>query len=394
MGRTLARIALVSCFCFGSLAWAEKARVEVEAPPSKSIFTETSWGLSGKDAEELKNDCRTLQVADLDGDGDADVIFQPNRDLYWIENANGQGTKGVVHEIPQFSAEEFLVADMDDNKTPDIVTTTHQLQVWWNGGKAKKWKATTVHERENVYKRLNLADMNGDKRLDIVVSDQGMIWFENKGKGKFGDAQVMHASCKNGTPGDFNGDGKMDAFAFCEGEPALLTHAGKEWKFTKIEVPSEISWSDYLVTDGDGDGDLDIFNKPSTYDGKTIVYMVQNNGGAFTAKAVFGISSAGLDTEKGGTAAELFGIRAGDFDGDGKNDILIIGRGGSRALGWFKNVSGEWKMNQIVEGSWGGKADVGDINGDGKLDVVATDGYSRGLTFWKNGKGGGAKKKK
>ncbi|MEM8931901.1 MAG: FG-GAP-like repeat-containing protein, partial [Acidobacteriota bacterium] len=66
-----------------------------------------------------------------------------------------------------------------------------------------------------------------------------------------------------------------------------------------------------------------------------------------------------------------------DIDGDGDLDVMAVAQGSQDDVGWFENTAGDgsaWTERLITDGLTNpGWARAGDIDGDGDLDVVAAD---------------------
>jgi hypothetical protein len=125
------------------------------------------------------------------------------------------------------------------------------------------------------------------------------------------------------------------------------------------------------VADYDGDGDLDVFVGgraiPGRYPEPASSTLFRNEGGKF----VLDTANSRVLESIGLVSAALFS----DIDGDGRPDLLLARDWGSIALflnngGTFQAAPASWGLDRLV-GRWNGLAS-GDLDGDGRLDLVAT----------------------
>lgn len=120
-----------------------------------------------------------------------------------------------------------------------------------------------------------------------------------------------------------------------------------------------------ILFDGDGDGDLDILGTTTNAFGstwQTAIYVLENNGGAFT--------EVWTDTVSAGTTGTT-PVATADLNGDGLDDFVIAGRGTAvRFLsqpGWTFAV--DYLVQAVIQDGSRAVA-IGDFDGDGVPDVA------------------------
>lgn len=162
-------------------------------------------------------------------------------------------------------------------------------------------------------------------------------------------------------PGDFDGDGKTDLLFAYDGNIDVWTATSgtRTWAHN-------FGWNDdtkprYRVGDFNGDGKADLLHIGS---GATL-HVRLSNGNGFDAEAPSPWGQLGWE--------DFTKFFIGDFNGDGKTDVLFISDGKlhvSLSLGDHFAPGEEW-------GSMGwnnpGHYKIGDFNGDGKMDVLFID---------------------
>ncbi|MER8083668.1 VCBS repeat-containing protein [Streptomyces sp. NPDC094048] len=148
-----------------------------------------------------------------------------------------------------------------------------------------------------------------------------------------------------------------------------------------VKVSSDWSGYDAVVSPGDvtGDGRADLLTR-SASTGKLYVYA-NNGAGGFKARSLAGSGFGGYKRL----------IAAGDLDGDGKNDLLALDA--SNELWRFRGTgTGTFKPRSLVFKDWGTsyKDVVGglDLSGDGRADLISLDKTGRAWLNRGNGHGG------
>jgi len=269
----------------------------------------------------------------------------------------------------------------DANGNP--VTTVNQVE---NYGWEYVWHCHLLGHEENDMMRSIIArkrttpDFSADGLADVLWfnPDTGdvNIWFMN---GTTISSQGSPGSVGVSSPwqiaghGDFNGDGNEDILwrNSTTGDVAiwLMDGASLIGFGSPGSVGAASPWQIAGVGDFNGDGKADILWRNTTTGDVSIWLM---NGGAIKGFGSLGSVPA---------AWQIFGV--GDFDGDGKSDIL-----------WRNTTTGDvsiWFMNGGAISSFGSLGSVstawqifgvGDFNGDGKADILWRNTTTGDVSIW------------
>lgn len=217
--------------------------------------------------------------------------------------------------------------------------------------------------------QMALGDVNGDGLDDIGVVSRladGPWIFVGDGQGNwrdFANGLPREPFCGGGMDFmDVNKDGLMDvAIAdHCKGVYVFLGDGKGNWRTASSGLPT-IGSEDVTLGDFNNDGCPDLASVAAAEEG--VRAFVGN------CKGVWKESSKGLALTEWGNAVELR-----DLNGDGNLDIAAAYSAGPRA--WLGDGKGQWTeasqglpAPEIHGLYWG--IDVGDVNGDGKLDIIS-----------------------
>jgi FG-GAP-like repeat/Bacterial Ig-like domain (group 2)/FG-GAP repeat len=219
-----------------------------------------------------------------------------------------------------------------------------------------------------------IADFNGDGKLDIAVSnfDQNAVAvFLNDGSGNFGAPIITTVQITNGlgplAVGDFNEDGKADlVVATISGPQAsivLLGHGDGTFS-QQPPIPNSFGFFHAKVVDLNGDHHEDL------------VFAGNGNISVSLGKGD-GTFAATTSLPSGSFPGTYLGLAVADFNGDGKLDIAASDSGSPTAgvgklVFYVGNGDGTFANATVVDliATFPGSLASGDFNSDGKQDVL------------------------
>jgi hypothetical protein len=215
------------------------------------------------------------------------------------------------------------------------------------------------------------ADFNGDGKIDLAVVndyDSTVSILLGNGDGTFQSQTIVQVGTGPTSlgSGDFNGDGKVDLVTSNVGSAtvsALLNEGNGS--FTRVDSPSPLSGPDtsMLVTgDFNGDGKLDVVVSSRIYQ-QLFLLLGEGNGSLGTPST---IPTAPFDP--------VTALVVGDFNHDGKLDLAS---GGYDEVGGIVvslgKGDGTFKLPVVSPCGPIGAMAVADVNGDGQLDLIAAN---------------------
>ncbi len=226
----------------------------------------------------------------------------------------------------------------------------------WAPARAVTFDLTTIDARgpSQVWGKA-VGDLNRDGRTDIVIGSRngGLYWYQSPRwtKHKISGAQIQ----EDMEVVDLDRNGRRDIVAVVTGGITMFANNGGTWGSRPLVRGRELH--DVEVSDLDRDGKLDLVARNQGRSGNVLYFWRQASLTSWQASSI--------KLPEGGE-----GLRAVDVDRDGKPD-LVIGKY------WFKNVSRPGRLAFTRYLYHGGAAAngyiaVGDINHDGRVDIVVS----------------------
>ena len=293
-----------------------------------------------------------------------------------------EGWKTVTLEDPQSNAFHKAMPYRDGVLT--IGASEARLKVWrfvdgaWRD--ETHWNPT-FGGKFNRLRDIEIGDVDGDgDDLVIATHDQGVVAIVHPDQ----DWRVEQIDQQKDTfvheieIGDLDGDGKREIFATPSkpnkleeeqaGEVAMYERAGTTWKRSVVDAPGDTHAKEILAADVDGDGKSELYVvwEGAIGAGGTVVRPVtikqyRRQNGAFTSTVVATIPDR-----------QMRALAAGDVNGDGKIDLV----GGAMTSGvWLfeqpATAGAPWTKTSIDTASSGFEHPVhlADLDGDGKLEI-------------------------
>jgi len=231
------------------------------------------------------------------------------------------------------------------------------------------------------------ADLDGDGDDDLLIGGgRGgeLARFMNDGAGNFQRAPGLPApddvTTVLFTPGDVPGgrilSGQQNYETAAKGAPSFHMSDARTGRTiaTRQGILDEGSATGAMaLADVDGDGDLDLFiggrSLPGRYPKAASSRLLLNQGGVYEADSRQSETFVGIGLVSGAVFGDLL-----DEDGDPEL-VLAMEWGAVRVFrnerGLFKEATEELGLDRF-KGWWNGAA-LGDVDGDGRLDIVASN---------------------
>lgn len=334
--------------------------------------------------------------ADLDGDGDLDLVIAMEfvKNVILINDGSGKFSDGSSR-LPDLAAplspkpypyypngdtEDVAIADFDGDGDLDLFFVAEDNQTnefYLNDGTGTFTEATDRIPVTGTSNAVIAHDFDGDGLPDVIIGNRGQnVYLRNKGGAHFIEETNSRLPLRSDITQDleahdFDGDGDLDLIVGNEQENYLLRNNGKGI-FTDVtssfisaehQASGETREADFADIDGDGQADLYFANVMMFQQQAPIQRMLLRRGQSFVDETR---ERLGFTDAHSCIDADFV-----DIDGDGDLDLLLATyerpllylNGGK---GYFTDAT-ETAFPNIA--AMGVDLEVADYNGDGLLDV-------------------------
>ena len=242
-------------------------------------------------------------------------------------------------------------------------------------------------------------DADGDLDLYLVQGEGADRFFENRGPGvRFAETDAAPELAAYGmgvAAGDADGDGDLDLFRTGFGPDALLLNTGESDLLAAESIRWDDSWSaSATFCDFDADDHLDLFvTRYMDYDGDFRCFAATGEEDYCNPTDVPGLPDllyrntgngdfveVGRETGIAALPARGLGVVCHDFTGDGRPDFYVANDTEANHL-WVNQGDGTFTEEALLLGAAlsgfgrpeaGMGIEIGDLSGDGVLDILLT----------------------
>jgi len=319
------------------------------------------------------NGARSVQPADMDGDGDFDLVTASELDsnVRVLVNDGRQNFREIIIGSVAFATSVSLV-DMDADGDMDILAAAYgnenfpglgnELILFRNTGNMTFSRSVIATGLIGVF-TVTASDLDMDGDMDALIAaslGNWTAWVENLGN-SFQVNLIGRSVMPRGiTAGDFDQDGDQDVLVAVQGDYQIILYRNDGARnFVPIVIDRFFAEAyDAVFADMDRDGDLDIVAGQLLGDE---VRWYENQGRQVFVQRVL-IKPA----------PNVKALQVVDMDGDGLLDVLTTQVLNNKIV-WHRNLGGLRFEDRLLSADalWAQQTVAVDLDQDGDLDVVA-----------------------
>ncbi len=345
-----------------------------------------------------------VQIVDFDGDGRNDVLAcDCARDsLFWYRQTQSHSFEERLLADDLAAPAHATLVDLDQDGDRDVLLSLlgNLMPTDEDYGELLLLENTPQGYRRQVLlddvRRVadaQAGDLDGDGDLDIAVAVFGhtggeVLWLENRGQSRPSDKWRLRDYLLLDRPGaihvplgDLDGDGDLDIVAICtqdEEELWAIENRGKgEFTRRRLDFSDnyDVGGAGLVMCDLDRDGDQDLL-LPQGDNLEDQMYWPQPYHGC---KWYENLGGWKFVRHQIGNLGGTYAAAPGDIDGDNDQDVVLVSLcndwndAQSPGVVWLENDGRQQFSSRLLSTQFTRLATVacGDLNGDGRADVVA-----------------------
>mgnify|MGYP001287098369 FL=1 len=267
----------------------------------------------------------SVYAVDLDGDGDMDVVGSSAGSVGWYEN-DGSGnfaTHTICNHYWHRGFRSVYALDVDRDGYMDVVAASSSPNnkiMWYENDGSQYFNHHVISDSVRDARFVSAGDVDGDGYMDVISGHNNIAWYEYDGSNSFIDHTVSTSGSKSVHAIDVNGDGYMDVVA--AKRPGIQWHENDgSQRFTTHIITSNKKYGNFsYAVDLDQDGDTDVLSA-----GDDNITYHQNDGSESFTKLTIATARK----------SDFQSIYAADVDSDGDLDVLSAALSDSK-ISWYE----------------------------------------------------------
>ena len=300
----------------------------------------------------------SVYAVDLDGDGDMDVVGSSAGSVGWYEN-DGSGnfaTHTICNHYWHRGFTSVYALDVDKDEDMDVVTASSSPNnkiMWYENDGSQYFNHHVISDSVRDARFVSAGDVDGDGYMDVISGHKKISWYDYDGSNSFIDHTVSTSGSKSVHAIDVNGDGYMDLVA--TKRPGIQWHENDgSQRFTTHIITSNKKYGNFsYAVDLDQDGDTDVFSA-----GDDNITYHQNDGSESFTKLTIATARK----------SDFQSIYAADVDSDGDLDVLSAALSDSKIF-WYEinypPVANDTAVTTSEDRDYTGLLPAFDSDGDG-----------------------------